>query len=57
MGYSFMLRFRQIDLMFTGYTWVSDKVYRVYMSIQGIQGDKQSITITCRIYVFGVSVT
>ena len=46
-----------MDLMFTGYTWVSDKVYRVYMGIQGIQGDKQSITITCRIYVFGVSVT
>ena len=27
------------------------------MGIQGIQGDKQSITITWRIYLFGVSVT
>ena len=33
-----------------GYTWV-------YMGIQGIQGDKHSITITWRIYLFGVSVT
>ena len=80
-GYSFMLRLRQIDLvfhitviecpfscipMYTLYTLYTH-VYPVYpcipcipciyMGIQGIQGDKQSITITWRIYLFGVSVT
>ena len=37
MGYSFMLRLRQIDLLFH---------IMVCLGIQGIQGDKQSITIT-----------